>query len=246
MIYRVIKDENDNLIKEPLAGNPQLQFDTCIDSTSENAVQNCVIAAALDTKLTKPDGVDVCWPDNTLLQWSAACNELVPIACQPQINGQALIANVSVPTTTVYSTDGTTFYDENFTVATEPTGTAGTPTQVGDFYKYIATWYKKDDASYYEVTSFTDAGTLVSDAALIATLDNLTFLTYSSVVYTESETSVTYSWGNAGGAGGVAFIGTRVQYETAKLIPEGVDGHIPAGALVQITDEDNYLYGDEQ
>lgn len=245
MIYRVIEDENHNLIKEPLAGNPQLQFDTCIDSTSENAVENCVIAAALDTKLTKPDGVDVCWPDHTLLQWDATCNELVPISCQPTINGQALIANVSAATTTVYSTDGTTFYDENFTVTTEPTGTAGTPTVVGDFYKYLATWYKKDGADYYEVTSFTDAGTLVSDASLITELDGHTFLTYSSVVYTGAN-ETTYSWGNAGGAGGVAFVGTRAQYEVAKLIPEGQTGYIPSGALVQITDEDNYLIGDER
>ena len=245
MIYRIITDENNNLIKEPLAGNPQLQFDTCIDSTSENAVQNCVIATALDTKLTKPDGVDVCWPDNTLLQWSAACNELVPIACQPTLNNQALVAKISSPTTTVYSTDGTTFYNADFSVTTEPSGTAGTPTAVGDFYKYLATWYKKDNSDYYEVASFTDAGTLVSDASLITELDGHTFLTYSSIVYTEAATTH-YEWGNAGGAGGVAFVGTRAQYEVAKLIPEGVDGHIPAGALVQITDEYNYLYGDEQ
>ena len=36
---------------------------------------------------------------------------------------------------------------------------------------------------------------------------------------------------------GVAFKGTRSAYETAKLIPEGSDGHIPSGALVIITDE---------
>ena len=36
---------------------------------------------------------------------------------------------------------------------------------------------------------------------------------------------------------GVAFNGTRSAYNTAKLIPEGSDGHIPSGALVIITDE---------
>jgi hypothetical protein len=36
---------------------------------------------------------------------------------------------------------------------------------------------------------------------------------------------------------GVAFKGTRSAYNTAKLIPEGSDGHIPSGALVIITDE---------
>lgn len=244
MIYRIVDCEG-TLVKEPLAGNPELEFDTCIDPASTNAVMNCGIAEALDEKFSKPNDPLNPWPDHTLLQYDATCNELVPIACQPTINGQALIANVSAPTTTVYSTDGTTFYDADFTVTTEPTGTAGTPTVVGDFYKYLATWYKKDGADYYEVASFTDAGTLITDASLITELDGHTFLTYSSVVYTGAD-DVTYSWGNAGGAGGVAFIGTRAQYETAKLIPEGQTGYIPSGALVQITDEDAYVIGDEQ
>ena len=50
---------------------------------------------------------------------------------------------------------------------------------------------------------------------------------------------------NAGG-NGVAFVGTRVQYETAKLIPEGQDGHIPSNSLVIITDEIDNIMGDEQ
>ena len=36
---------------------------------------------------------------------------------------------------------------------------------------------------------------------------------------------------------GVSFIGTRAQYEVAKLIPVGTEGHIPSGSLVIITDE---------
>ena len=245
MIYRVIRDENDNLIKEPLAGNPQLQFDTCIDSTSENAVENCVIATALDTKLTKPDGVDVCWPDNTLLQWSAACNELVPIACQPTLNNQALVAKISSPTTTVYSSDGTTFYNADFSSATEPSGTAGTPTAVGDFYKYLATWYKKDGADYYEVNSFTDAGTLVTDAALITELDGHTFLTYSSIVYTEAAMT-SYEWSNtAGGGAGIHVYPTRTCWEAARLISIGQPGYIADGDGIVILDETNYLYGEE-
>lgn len=57
--------------------------------------------------------------------------------------------------------------------------------------------------------------------------------------------AISYSWG-AGGGNGVAFIGTRAEYETAKLIPVGTDGHIPSGSLVIITDEQNYTKGDEQ
>ena len=46
--------------------------------------------------------------------------------------------------------------------------------------------------------------------------------------------------------GGVAFIGTRADYEVAKLIPLGQTGHIPSGALVIITDEDDYLNSEDR
>ncbi len=36
---------------------------------------------------------------------------------------------------------------------------------------------------------------------------------------------------------GVSFIGTRAEYEVAKLIPSGQEGYIPSGSLVIITDE---------
>lgn len=49
-----------------------------------------------------------------------------------------------------------------------------------------------------------------------------------------------------GSGAGVAFIGTRAGYETAKLIPEGEEGHIPSGALVIITDEDDYLNSEDR
>ena len=48
------------------------------------------------------------------------------------------------------------------------------------------------------------------------------------------------------GVGGLAFVGTRAQYNTAKLIPYGQPGFIPSGALVCITDENDYVMGDEQ
>lgn len=46
--------------------------------------------------------------------------------------------------------------------------------------------------------------------------------------------------------GGVAFEGTRAQYEVAKLIPLGQAGHIPSGSLVIITDEDDYLNSEDR
>jgi hypothetical protein len=47
-------------------------------------------------------------------------------------------------------------------------------------------------------------------------------------------------------AGGLAFVGTRAEYEVAKLIPEGQTGYIPSGTLVCITDENTYLMGEEK
>lgn len=47
-----------------------------------------------------------------------------------------------------------------------------------------------------------------------------------------------------GASGGLAFVGTRAEYEVAKLIPEGQVGHIPNGTLVCITDENTYLEGE--
>ena len=49
-----------------------------------------------------------------------------------------------------------------------------------------------------------------------------------------------------GSGAGVAFVGTRAGYETAKLIPEGEEGYIPSGALVIITDENAYIEGEER
>lgn len=54
---------------------------------------------------------------------------------------------------------------------------------------------------------------------------------------------ITYEWGSAGSAG-LAFIGTRAEYEVAKMIQEGNPGHIPAKAMVIITDEDDTVKGE--
>lgn len=51
---------------------------------------------------------------------------------------------------------------------------------------------------------------------------------------------------NKTGAGGLAFMGTRAEYEVAKLIPEGETGYIPSGTLVCITDEEAYIMAEEQ
>lgn len=55
-----------------------------------------------------------------------------------------------------------------------------------------------------------------------------------------------YEWKSNVGGGGLAFVGTRAQYEVAKLIPEGQDGYIGPQTLVTITDEDDYISSEER
>lgn len=53
-----------------------------------------------------------------------------------------------------------------------------------------------------------------------------------------------YEWKSNVGGGGLAFVGTRAEYEVAKLIPEGKDGYIGPQTLVTITDEDDFITGE--
>lgn len=54
---------------------------------------------------------------------------------------------------------------------------------------------------------------------------------------------ISYEWGSAGSAG-LAFIGTRAEYEVAKMIQEGNPGHIPNHSLVILTDETDTVKGE--
>ena len=56
--------------------------------------------------------------------------------------------------------------------------------------------------------------------------------------------SVTNFFKNRASGGGLAFVGTRAEYEAAKLIPEGQDGYIGPQTLVTITDEDDFITGE--
>ena len=55
-----------------------------------------------------------------------------------------------------------------------------------------------------------------------------------------------YEWKSNVGGGGLAFVGTRAEYEVAKLIPEGKAGYIGPQTLVTITDEDDIVEGVEK
>ena len=99
-------------------------------------------------------------------------------------------SHTETTTTTVY-TDGTNFYGADMIATTEPSGTAGTPTTVGQFIYYDDVWFAVDGSTFYDsVDSFTDNTnwTEVTDPELIAILEAQTQVTISEVVYTESTT----------------------------------------------------------
>lgn len=54
-----------------------------------------------------------------------------------------------------------------------------------------------------------------------------------------------YKWTSNSGSKSMSFIGTRAEYEVAKLIPEGQEGFIPSHSLIVITDEDDKLIGED-
>ena len=99
-------------------------------------------------------------------------------------------SHTETTTTTVY-TDGSNFYGADLIPTTEPSGTAGTPTTVGQFIYYDDTWFAVDGSTFYDsVDSFTDNTnwTEVTDPELIAILEAQTQVTISEVVYTETTT----------------------------------------------------------
>lgn len=101
-----------------------------------------------------------------------------------------------------------------------------------------------------EETNMNDGGVVVwnSDATSLKTLPLPTNNAQALVSkWTEDpDTHVItkgYEWKSNVGGGGLAFVGTRAEYEVAKLIPEGKDGYIGPQTLVTITDEDDFLEG---
>ena len=95
-----------------------------------------------------------------------------------------------------------------------------------------------------EESDLTDGAVLVWDAektkavGTIAPTNSMQTLV-SKIV----DGKISYEWGSAGSAG-LAFIGTRAEYEVAKIIPEGNEGHIPNHSLVILTDETDTVKGE--
>lgn len=95
-----------------------------------------------------------------------------------------------------------------------------------------------------EEADLTDGAVLVWDATNTKAVGTIAPTnSMQTLVSKITDGKVSYEWGSAGSAG-LAFIGTRAEYEVAKLIPEGEEGHIPAKSFVLLLDENDNVQGD--
>ena len=95
-----------------------------------------------------------------------------------------------------------------------------------------------------EESDLTDGAVLVWDAEKTKAVGTIAPTnSMQTLVSKIIDGKISYEWGSAGSAG-LAFIGTRAEYEVAKIIPEGNEGHIPTKAMVIITDEDDTVKGE--
>ena len=97
-----------------------------------------------------------------------------------------------------------------------------------------------------EESDLTDGAVLVWDAEKTKAIGTIAPTnSMQTLVSKIIDGKISYEWGSAGSAG-LAFIGTRAEYEVAKMIPEGNSGHIPAKAMVIITDETDTVKGESK
>ena len=95
-----------------------------------------------------------------------------------------------------------------------------------------------------EESDLTDGAVLVWDAEKTKAIGTIAPTnSMQTLVSKIVDGKISYEWGSAGSAG-LAFIGTRAEYEVAKIIQEGNPGHIPAKAMVIITDETDTVKGE--
>lgn len=209
--------------------------------------------------------------DQALVQWDAAAAKAKTIP-MPTMNNQALTAQVSAVVTTVYRDEDNNYYDNDVNPTTRPSGTAGTPVLVPEpadiaqdyeglgFIKYAGNvsedipagfYYFDTFGALYKINKFEPFTTElygVDEAGIVEeetwNLPNHGCVKVYSVGFSNNQT--TYQWKSNVGGGGLSFVGTRAQYNVAKLIPEGSDGYIGPNTLVTITDEDDYVSGDER
>ena len=95
-----------------------------------------------------------------------------------------------------------------------------------------------------EESDLTDGAVLVWDAEKTKAVGTIAPTnSMQTLVSKITDGKISYEWGSAGSAG-LAFIGTRAEYEVAKMTPEGNEGHIPSRALVILLDENDTVKGD--
>ena len=95
-----------------------------------------------------------------------------------------------------------------------------------------------------EESDLTDGAVLVWDAEKTKAVGTIAPTnSMQTLVSKIIDGKISYEWGSAGSAG-LAFIGTRAEYEVAKMIPEGNKGHIPSHSLVILTDETDTVKGE--
>lgn len=92
-----------------------------------------------------------------------------------------------------------------------------------------------------EVTALNPTGFSVSDSSEDVYSEAFYDVYYNLAVSDD----LNYRWTSNSGSKSMSFIGTRAEYEVAKLIPEGQEGFIPSHSLIVITDEDDKLIGED-
>lgn len=202
-----------------------------------------IVITFTDTEpiLTRDESVDM--SDKALIQWSADGEKAVTISL-PTNDEDVLTAHVvgNETTTTVY-TDGTNFYGADMIATTEPSGTAGTPTTVGQFIYYDDVWFACVGTTFYDsVDSFTDNTnwTEVTDPELIAILEAQDPVTISEVVYTETlDPTIEYQWKEK--QPGSYVFDSVSDYEAYDSTH-----NIPVGSQIIIRNEITYLTGEDQ
>ena len=201
-----------------------------------------IVITFTDTEpiLTRDESVDM--SDKALIQWSADGEKAVTIPL-PTNDEDVLTAHVvgNETTTTVY-TDGTNFYGADMIATTEPSGTAGTPTTVGQFIYDNDVWFACVGTTFYDsVDSFTDNTnwTEVTDPELIAILEAQDPVTISEVVYTETlDPTIEYQWKEKQ-AGSYVFA-SMAAYNTYIATH-----NIPNGSQIIIENEVQNVFGDD-
>lgn len=206
--------------------------------------------STLEPIMTRDEDVNL--DDNALLRWDRDDTEAKTIAL-PQHEEDFLTAHL-IPGTSVEHnviTDGTNFYNvaSPITTTTEPEGTAGTPTSLGQTTRYNGNYYKLNALGneWHEVLGFVtiagttlyDMGPAVTDSDLIDALNTSTdFVTFSLVVYTEEvvPNKWTYEWKNK--AAGLYVFATMQDYDQYEL---DHPGEIQLNSQIIIENDTNYL-----